>query len=40
MHLRVRRKPVELLLNRLMLDLMAGRDTAVDRDPQGAPAAG
>src|SRR6201993_1065925 len=40
MHLHVRRKPVELLLNRLMLDLMAGRDTAVDRDPHGAPPAG
>ena len=38
--LHARRKLIELLLNRLMLDLMTGRDTAVDRDTHRAPPAG
>src|SRR3954465_15816587 len=36
----VRGQAVDLLLNGLVLDLMAGRDTAVDRYAYGTPRAG
>ena len=40
MGVRRRGEPLELLFNGLMLDLEAGRDTAVDRYAHGAPPAG